>query len=386
MGSSMNSSFIRVLFVFVAIAIGASAGYFLKTIETTINGNRVSMDTLRDQGGALVGSLADVRSAQVAYVAQGQGEIFWMERVSRLLPGLEQQAADLKAAIASPKAQADLDPAISSIENFHKLDTRARDYVKSGEPLLASDLIFSDGLEAVGTATTQVQAALNDELRARAAAMAELRMREMMILGSGAGGILLILMILAVTGMAKVPAAEPALNLRQTSESSTSANASGADAGSLAAAAKICTDMARVMESKQLPALLERAAKLLGASGMIVWTGDGSGRELRPALAFGYPDQVMARMGAIPRDATNAAAAAYRAGELRAVNGSGDANGALVAPLMTADGCIGVLSMEMKGGSEKNERSQALASIFAAQLATLVSPPASASLTLAAEA
>jgi len=216
--------------------------------------------------------------------------------------------------------------------------------------------------------------------------MAELRMREMMILGTGAGGILLILIILALTGVAKIPAAEPALNLRQASEPSTSAKVSAADAGSLAAAAKVCTDMARVMESKQLPALLERAANLLGASGMIVWTGDGSGRELRPALAFGYPDQVMARMGAIPRDATNAAAAAYRAGEMRTVNGSGDANGALVAPLMTADGCIGVLSIEMKGGSEKNERSQALASIFAAQLATLVSPPAGASLTLAAEA
>jgi hypothetical protein len=32
-----------------------------------------------------------------------------------------------------------------------------------------------------------------------------------------------------------------------------------------------------------------------------------------------------------------------------------------------------VLSAEMKGGSEKDESSQALAAIFAAQLATLVS-------------
>ena len=97
-------------------------------------------------------------------------------------------------------------------------------------------------------------------------------------------------------------------------------------------------------------------------------------------MAFGYSDQVMARMGSIPRDAANAAAAAYRAGEMRTVNGDGTANGALVAPLLTADGCIGVLSAEMKGGSEKDESSQALASIFAAQLATLVSPPASAAL------
>ena len=47
---------------------------------------------------------------------------------------------------------------------------------------------------------------------------------------------------------------------------------------------------------------------------------------------------------------------------------------------------VGVLSAEMKGGSEQDERSQALALIFAAQLATLVSPPASAALPNAAQA
>jgi hypothetical protein len=386
MGFSMNSSFIRVLLVILAIAIGASATYVLKTIEDSVTASRESVDTLRNQSGALVSSLADVRSAQVAYVAQGQGEAFWMERVSRLLPALQQQADDFKAALTSPKAVADLDPAIGAIENLRKLDARAQDYVKSGEPLLASDLIFSDGLETVASAATQAQATVNDELRARNSGTAELRMREMMILGSGAGGILLVLMILAFTGVAKASALEPASDANQRSGPSSLSRVLGTDSSSLAAAARVCTDMARVTESRQLPALLERTANLLGASGMIVWTADPSGRELRPAMAFGYSDQLMARMGAIPRDAANAVTAAYRAGEMRTVTGKDDANGALVAPLMTADGCIGVLSVEMKGGSEKNERSQALASIFAAQLATLVSPPASASLTLAAEA
>ncbi len=41
---------------------------------------------------------------------------------------------------------------------------------------------------------------------------------------------------------------------------------------------------------------------------------------------------------------------------------------------MTPDGCIGVLSTELKNGCEKDESSQALATIFAAQLATLVAP------------
>ena len=260
--------------------------------------------------------------------------------------------------------------------------------MKSGDALLASDLIFSDGLEAIGSATTQVKAALSDEIHARNAGAASLQARELMILGGSAGGVLLLLIMLAFAGGAKAGAAgeAQASDATQASEPITFTKVIGADPGALATAAKVCSDMARVVESKQLPALLERTAKVLEASGMIVWVADSSGRELRPAMAFGYSDQVMARMGTIPRDAANAAAAAYRAGEMRTVNGDGFTNGALVAPLITADGCIGVLSAEMKGGSEKDESSQALASIFAAQLATLVSPPASAALTLAAEA
>jgi hypothetical protein len=143
-------------------------------------------------------------------------------------------------------------------------------------------------------------------------------------------------------------------------------------------AARVCTELARVIESKQLPELLERAAGVLEASGMIVWVADPSCNSLKPAMSVGYTDQVVARMGAIHRDSNNAAAAAYRTGEARTVKGNSSSNGALVMPLMTSDGCIGVLSAEMKGGSEKNESSQALAAIFAAQLATLVSPPEAA--------
>jgi hypothetical protein len=74
-------------------------------------------------------------------------------------------------------------------------------------------------------------------------------------------------------------------------------------------------------------------------------------------------------MGRIHRDANNAVANAFRSEETRTVAGDASTNGAIIVPLMTSDGCVGVLSAEMKGGSEKDEGSQALAAIFAAQLA-----------------
>jgi hypothetical protein len=49
----------------------------------------------------------------------------------------------------------------------------------------------------------------------------------------------------------------------------------------------------------------------------------------------------------------------------------------VVAPVLTADGCIGVLSAEIRDGGEASETVQALAAIVAAQLAgVLASTPA----------
>jgi GAF domain-containing protein len=95
-------------------------------------------------------------------------------------------------------------------------------------------------------------------------------------------------------------------------------------------------------------------------------------------LAHGYPASVLARMGSIARDADNAAAAAYREAVPRTVPARGAAPGALVTPIVTAEGCVGVLAAEMRDGAESDEATRAVAGILAAQLATFVTalPPA----------
>jgi GAF domain len=385
----MRSRAIRVLLVLAAVAGCAATGYFVRSTDATLAAERSSVGTLQMQAQSLLSTLADVRAAQAGYVARGQGEDFWMGRVTTLLPVVDRQLSEFRAAVSSQAALTDLDAAAAAIDNFHKLDARAQEYVKGNDSTLASDLIFSDGLEAIATATGQVRAALADDLQSRETSAAALKIRELTVLAGGAGGVLLILMLLGFSGAAKAeqkPTAALPPVAEAVTESAAVIRVVGTEPGALTTVARVCMEMARVMETGQLPALLERSAGILDASGIIVWIADPAGRELRPAMAFGYSDQVMARMGGIPRDAANAAAAAYRAGEMRTAGGDGIGNGALVVPLLTADGCIGVLSAEMKDGAEKNEASQALASIFAAQLATLVSAPASAALTRAAEA
>ena len=112
------------------------------------------------------------------------------------------------------------------------------------------------------------------------------------------------------------------------------------------------------------------AADVLDASGLILWMGAPSGAELRPVLAHGYDPQAVARIPPVARSASNAAAAAYRTSTLQIVASQpGASKGAIVAPVVTADGCIGVLSAEIRDGGEAAEMVHAIAALIAAQLA-----------------
>jgi hypothetical protein len=140
--------------------------------------------------------------------------------------------------------------------------------------------------------------------------------------------------------------------------------------------ASLCTDLARVVDTQDLPGLLERASSLLDASGIILWIADPDARELNPIMAQGYPPQLLNRLGALPRDAENATAAAFRTSLMQTVKGDGGSNGAIAAPLVTASGCVGVMAAEVRDEAEQKEGKLAAATIMAAQLATLVGPPA----------
>ena len=145
------------------------------------------------------------------------------------------------------------------------------------------------------------------------------------------------------------------------------------------AAADLATDFGRVRDLEELTRILGRAADLLDASGLMVWMGTTSGGDLRPVLAHGYSSEMIARIPPVARSADNAAAAAYRSGTLQIVlSRPGVSIGAVVAPILSADGCIGALSAEVRGGGETSELVQALAAIFASHLAGVLATNPSA--------
>ena len=140
----------------------------------------------------------------------------------------------------------------------------------------------------------------------------------------------------------------------------------------LLAAANICTELCRVTETHAAAPLLQEAAGILDAGGLIVWAWDQQTSELKPVLSYGYSDKVLAQIPRVRRDADNATAAAFRSAQTCVVRGNDLASGALAVPLMTPVGCVGVLAIELRHGGELRESVRALVTIFAAQLARLV--------------
>ena len=146
------------------------------------------------------------------------------------------------------------------------------------------------------------------------------------------------------------------------------------------AVAHLCTNLARVSSSQDVPALLEPVARLLSASGLIVWAWDGPSAALAPAFTYGYSDAVIARLPKVRRDADNLTAAALRSDLPCAIGSGAGMKGALAVPLPAPAGgeSCGVLAIELERGGERSVGVRAAAEILAAQLARFVPARAAA--------
>jgi hypothetical protein len=278
--------------------------------------------------------------------------------------------------------------------------------------LLASDLVFSDGIEKLDAALSALERARLSELALRDSSLRQhRRMQLTAVAGAAALGLLVMFALVplprpeipVVTEVKSRPEALAVAPRRTATPAGTLAPPAPAaplppapkpqpqmadpnGIAAIAAVAALCTELARVPDHTGLPAVLERAAKVLDASGVVVWVVDPDGRELVPVIGHGYPPNLFSRLGTIARDAENATAAAFRTGLLQTVKADPVSNGAIAAPLVTPAGPVGVMSAEVLHDGEQKESTRAAAAIVAAQLAALMGPPSSRSKTEAAGA
>ena len=376
--------------VWIAI-VGAAA--FLAYSEREIVALRASTRAFDLRAREATDALADLRVAQQAYLAAGQGAGFWMPKVAGVADMVAQTLAALRPLAASAASRPALDEAAANLAEFNTIDQRAREYIKSGQQLMAGDVIFGEGGQTAATAARQIESARLSEHRTYDAVEASRRKQEAAaLIAAGVFAALSVALLLRTPrsdrpSNAGQPAAEISgsgglLMLREPPRRERVAPAvlsARAVSPILKAAAQLCTELARVNSLEDLSGLIGQAAHMMDASGLIVWLGNTTGADLRPVMAHGYTPQALARMPTVARSADNAAAAAYRSGTLQIVLARpGSSAGAIVAPLLGPDGCIGALSAEIVGGGEGSDSVQALATIFAAQITSVLGVPTDA--------
>ena len=159
----MKSLAVRLTLLGLFVVATGVAAYLFWMGEST---RTIRCTTARAFDAAAVGAgrdVLDLRASQQAYVAAGQGEEFWGAKVAAGTAALRDALTALRTQATSPSAQSLIDNASSALEDFEQMDRRARDYARGGQKLLASDLIFADGLGSTGAVSSSLDQARSAE-------------------------------------------------------------------------------------------------------------------------------------------------------------------------------------------------------------------------------
>jgi hypothetical protein len=331
--------------------------------------------------GSMDRAVANLRAAQAGYVAAGQGPESWMTRSADLSSEIEARLSDLLTSTRSAEARPHYEAAQAAFTSLREMDKKARAAVAGGERLQASDLIFIDSMDPAQRLASEIEAARDAEAAHATAQLTLVRRSRLAVNGAA---LLLVLSAAALSLRAKAdpkipdsapappaPVELPRIELPPIRETRPEPSVNLGDA------AEVCVDLARVLDGRDVPPLLERAAGVLDAKGVILWVMDESGAVLRPSLAYGYSDKVLVRLGSLETAADNPTSFAFRSMQAQIIpSPAAGSTGAIAVPLITSSGCVGVLAAEINS-STPGDDTLSVARMIAAQLATLVAPAAS---------
>src|SRR5688572_1321439 len=374
----MRSRAWRFLVLVVMLASGTGAAWSSWNTSRQITELDRSQRYLTDRVDRLLTMLDAVTTAQQAYVTPSPGQD--PAHVLELFGQMRTETDGLRPHVRSVESGRALQAVAAAVATLHDVETRAQEHIRAGQDFLAADLIFSEGRAADDAIASGLRTIRTAEVDAYATARADT-----LDLSWTIGGAVALFWALCAILLVRVPAPavhdQPAtiapmqslLAIPETVDDVP--QSAGPD---LQAAADVCTAIGRVTRADDLPHLLQQAATVLGASGVVIWMA--AGEELFAAAAFGYPPQVIQKLGPINRSAINATAAAWRTGTLQAVSGGIEARGALAAPMLGPDRCVGVLALEVGVGQDGDAARRAVAMLFAAQFAAALAgwPAASA--------
>jgi hypothetical protein len=323
--------------------------------------------------------LDEVTHDELIYVASGQVDGETLNNTSHRLRQIGSESSWLLGqllAAAAPSAGG----IATAVAALAKVDASARENMRAGLDLMAADLLF--------TGTTPIREGMREQLRtlrrAESRAVADARSNDLKQAWIALAVVALLFAWALVRSSRRPTATAPdeirvdqpepehvPLNEYQR-PTDHAARATGAVAPSvdLRETAALCTAISRLQVETDLEALLVRTARLLGASGIVVWMT--AGEEMFPVAWHGYDSRQLSQLGPIGASSMNATAAAWRSGALQTVSGDSTSRSAIVTPLLGVERCIGVLAIEVTPGQELDLTMQAVTTLIAAQLVTVL--------------
>jgi hypothetical protein len=311
-----------------------------------------------------------------------QPESDWFARVKRVLSQIESESKSLHSSAAAASAARTFDDVTGRVVSAV---ARAEENLRDGRDLMAADLLQDEarpGAEAMRAAAVEWRAA---EGNAVDTAKATLLQQLWAVLGGTLALWVIGVLLLAPPQTVAAAASTMPIVAASAGDAPTTPAAepdplrAAAPIGlpptmSLVPAAELCADITRADSAEALAALVDRAAGVLGASGIVVWLAAGDEAELVPVLAHGYGPHLRAILGTLPLAAENITTRAWHTGQLQLVEADTRSRGALAAPMFQGMRRTGVLSVELTHDTRAGELARALTSILAAQFATAVSP------------
>ena len=343
--------------------------------------------------GQALEALLDLRGSLHAYVAPGQGVPFWSRRSEQLLPTLRDPLVTLDAAVATSGGS--LAETLAAVDQLAAAERRTRDYARRGETLLAGDVVFTEVRDLLTASISQIQSARVTLAAADDRRVASLR-REQAILVSAAAVSWIVIAVLLLPPAKIQPMKDPSAwrdALAQTIKKPLAKETErpkpvepverlapvqplepSVPLRSILEVSEICSDMSSLADTGALSGVLDRAAAAINATGVIVWIASNDGNTLSPVASHGFDQKLVTRIGRIARDSANLTAMAFRENVPRVSAATSTAPAALAVSLCGPTGPVGVLSVELKPDVPADEARVALATIFAAQLATLANP------------
>src|SRR3982751_1915155 len=354
----MNGRSLRMTLLFIGFASIVGAAFFTWTSYQAARADVSSVHTFDQHARAVEVAIADLRAAQQAYVAAGQGEDFWFARVTALEKEIDERLAAMRGLARSASAITEMAAATAALQDFSQMDARVREFTRNRQTTMASDAVFADGFELARKASDAVErAAIAEQVERDAVAFEGIRRQHIALAGAGSIAILGLLLLAPRPGSSQTAAGAaadltphpglsdgPLSDLNDFGPAARPAPESARAAVELDEMASLCGDLARIADTRALPALLDRASTVLGANGIVLWIADPDGRELSPILVQGYPPRLANRFTTIGRDAENVTASAYRTGLLQTMKSDAVSNGAVAVPLVAPGGCVGVIA------------------------------------------